>query len=116
MNRNNFWRFAVVVLVVVWSLIELYPPVGRDLTLVFRDQVDKRLRDAAFSTIVNTALDLEKVAPHNAYDNLVQAIGTNDITRYFPTFNAKTEPHPTTFILNRLQRSREAAGRIHLGL
>ena len=52
--------------------------------------------------------------PEKPYDNLVEAIGTNDITRYFPSFGAKEQLHPTTYILNRLQR--EAAGRIRLGL
>jgi SecD/SecF fusion protein len=52
--------------------------------------------------------------PEKPYDNLVEAIGTNDIIRYFPAFGAREELHPTTFILNRLQR--EAAGRIRLGL
>jgi SecD/SecF fusion protein len=116
MNRNNFWRFVLVLIVVAWSLLELYPPTGRDLTLVFRDQVDKRLRDPAFSSIMDRVLKLQAAAPEKAYDNLVEAIGTNDITRYFPGFNAKTEPTPTTFILNRLQRSRDASGRVHLGL
>jgi SecD/SecF fusion protein len=52
--------------------------------------------------------------PGKPYENLVQAIGTNDITRYFPSFGAKSQLQPTTYILNRLQR--EAAGRIRLGL
>ena len=52
--------------------------------------------------------------PERPYDNLAEAVGTNDITRYFPFFGAKNELHPTTYILNRLQR--EAAGRIRLGL
>src|SRR5207302_11145222 len=50
-----------------------------------------------------------------AYENLKEAIGTNDITKYFPFYtDAKTEVQPTTFILNRLQH--EAAGKIKLGL
>src|SRR5438552_3949596 len=114
MNRNNLWRFIVVVLVVVWSLFELYPPTSKDLTLVFRESVDKRLRDATFTSIVTKAQELNQAAPESAYDNLVAAIGTNDITKYFPTFGAKDQSTPTTFILNRLQR--DAAGRIHLGL
>jgi SecD/SecF fusion protein len=116
MNRNNFWRFVIVIIVLAWSLLEIYPPFGRDLTLVFRDQVDKRLRDATFTSIIEKVQKLQAIAPEKAYDNLVEGIGTNDIMRYFPGFNAKTEPHPTAFILNRLQRSREASGRIHLGL
>ena len=112
MNRNNFWRFILVVLVILWSLYELYPPQGRDLLLVFREKAVAR--DPAFSTIYSNALVLQKATPEKPYDNLVEAIGTNDITRYFPSFGAKDDLHPTTFILNRLQR--EAAGRIRLGL
>jgi SecD/SecF fusion protein len=112
MNRNNLWRFLIVVLVVLWSLYELYPPQGRDLLVVFREKAKDR--DATFTTIFRKAQELQKAMPEKAYDNLAEAIGTNDITRYFPFFGAKNELHPTTFILNRLQR--EAAGRIRLGL
>jgi SecD/SecF fusion protein len=112
MNRNNYWRFTLVVLVILWSLYELYPPEGRDLLLVFREKAVAR--DPAFSTIFTNAQALQRATPEKPYDNLVQAIGTNDITRYFPSFGAKDDLHPTTFILNRLQR--EAAGRIRLGL
>src|ERR1017187_6855910 len=112
MNRNNFWRFILVVLVILWSLYELYPPEGRDLLLVFREKAANR--DPAFTTIFQKAQALEKAMPEKPYDNLVEAIGTNDIIRYFPAFGAREELHPTTFILNRLQR--EAAGRIRLGL
>ncbi len=112
MNRNNLWRFILVVLVILWSLYELYPPQGRDLVLYFRDKaVD---RDPTFTTIFTNALALQKAMPEKPYDNLVTAIGTNDITRYFPFYAAKKELHPKTYILNRLQR--EAAGRIRLGL
>jgi SecD/SecF fusion protein len=70
--------------------------------------------DVAFSNIVVQAQALQKAAPQRPYDNLLEAVGTNDLTRYFPFFEAKNEAHPTTYILNRLQR--EAAGRIRLGL
>jgi SecD/SecF fusion protein len=112
MNRNNFWRFVLVALVVLWSLYELYPPKGRDLVLYFREKAVNR--DPAFSAIFTNALALQKAMPEKSYDNLAEAIGTNDITRYFPAFGAKEQLHPTPYILNRLQR--EAAGRIRLGL
>jgi SecD/SecF fusion protein len=112
MNRNNFWRFILVVLVVLWSLYELYPPQARDLVAHFRERAVNR--DPAFTTIYTNALALQKAMPEKAYDNLVQAIGTNDIMRYFPAFAPKEQLHPTPYILNRLQR--EAAGRVRLGL
>jgi len=113
MNRNNFWRFALVSLVILWSLYELYPPEGRDLLQFFREKAVQR--DATFSSIFQKAQALQKAAPQKpSYDNLVEAIGTNDITRYFPSFDAKDQLQPTTYILNRLQH--DAAGKIRLGL
>jgi SecD/SecF fusion protein len=112
MNRNNFWRFTLVILILLWSLYELYPPQGRDLLLFFRNKAVNR--DPAFTTLFQKAQALQKATPEKPYDNLAQAIGTNDITRYFPAFGAKDQLRPTTYILNRLQR--EAAGRIRLGL
>lgn len=112
MNRNNFWRFVLVLLVILWSVYELYPPTNRDLVQHFRERAVSR--DTNFTAIVQQAMALQKARPEKTYDNLVEAIGTNDIMRYFPFFEAKNETHPTTYVLNRLQR--EAAGRIRLGI
>src|SRR5258706_8162542 len=112
MNRNYFSRVILVGLVLVWSLYELYPPRGRDLTVTFRERAVKH--DETFSKIVTQVQALQSAAPDRAYENLLTAIGTNDITRYFPFVEATNELNPTTFILNRLQR--ESAGRIRLGL
>lgn len=113
MNRNNVWRFVLVLLVVLWSFYELYPPEGKNLVQYFRERA-VNTRDNVFSNIVAQAQSLEKAMPQKPYDDLVEAIGTNDITRYFPMFEAKNEQDPTRYILNRLQR--ESAGRIRLGL
>src|SRR5205823_1625226 len=113
MNRNNLWRLVLVVMVIVWSLFELYPPRGRDLVQVFREKAVNR-GDTNFTAIIQKAMTLEKAAPDKPYENLKEAIGTNDITKFFPFYEAKTEAHPTRYILNQLQR--EAAGRIRLGL
>src|SRR5579864_7128890 len=113
MNRNNLFRSVLVLLVVLWSFYELYPPKGKDLVLYFRERA-VNTRDGNFSNIVARAQSLQKAMPEKAYDNLIEAIGTNDITRYFPMFEAKNEENPTRYVLNRLQR--ESAGRIRLGL
>jgi len=112
MNRNNFWRFVIVVGIIVWSLYEIYPPRGRDLVQVFTERAINR--DTNFTAMVNRARELEKAAPGKAYEGLKQAVGTNDLTKYFPFYDAKTETHPNNYILNQLQR--EAAGKIRLGL
>ncbi len=112
MNRNNFGRFIFIILVVLWSLYEVYPPNARNLVEVFRERAVNR--DAEFSKIVERAAALDKAQPQRAFGDLVEAIGTNDIAQYFPFFSATNQTHPTTFILNQLQR--EAQGRIKLGL
>lgn len=112
MNRNNVWRFVLVVGVVAFSFLELWPPKGRDLVQYFSEKAV--VRDGAFSNIVAKAGALQKQMPDKPYDNLVEAVGTNDLTKYFPQFEAKNEAHPNTLILNRLQRN--AAGKIKLGL
>jgi SecD/SecF fusion protein len=112
MNRNNFWRSVIVILVLLWSLYEVYPPQGRDLVQHFRERAEKH--DLTFAGIMTNALALQAAAPLKAYDDLLAAIGTNDITPYFPSVDTKDQADPTKYILNRLQR--EAAGRIKLGI
>ena len=114
MIRNNFWRFAIVVLVVVWSIFEAYPPTSGDLVAQFQKSARVTTPgDTTISNIVFTARELGKAHPDKAYANLFEAVGTNDIAPYF-TYDAKNQTRPTAYILNRLQR--EVAGKIKLGL
>jgi len=112
MNRNYFSKVLLIGLILVWSIYELYPPNGRDLVQLFRERAVNR--DTNFVAIVERAQALQKVRPERPYANLQEAIGTNDITRYFQFPDAKNELNPNTYVLNRLQR--EAAGRIRLGI
>src|SRR5436853_5306285 len=102
MKQNKFWRFAIVVAVLIWSFYEIYPPRGRDLIEVFQDRAVQR--DTNFTAMVQKARELQKAAPDKAYENLKLAVGTNDLTKYFPAYQAKTEAHPNNFILNQIQR------------
>ncbi len=111
MNRNNLWRLVLVILVVAWALFEMYPPTNRDLIQVFRENA--RGTDETLNKIIEKAQALSKDRPDRPYENLVEAVGTNDISNYFPQFK-KSLTHPTTSILNGVQR--EAMGRIHLGI
>jgi SecD/SecF fusion protein len=112
MNRNHLWKLLLILGIVAWSLVEMYPPTNRDLIQFFRDRAVKR--DETFAKIFTTAQQLQKEHPDQVYEDLQEAIGTNNITGYFPFFEAQDQTHPTTFILNQLQR--EASGRIKLGL
>lgn len=113
MIRNNFWRLTIVILVVLWSLYETYPPKSGDLIAHFEKSARVVPGDTTISNIVFTAKDLSKAAPQKPFANLLTAVGTNDITAFFP-FDSKNQTYPTTYILNRLQR--EIAGKIKLGL
>ncbi|MCS7090808.1 MAG: protein translocase subunit SecD [Verrucomicrobiota bacterium] len=110
--RRYTWKWLVVLLVTAGSLYSLYPPTSRDLVQVFRERAVNK--DATFSNIWYQVTQLQQQRPDRAYGNLLDAIGTNDIRRYFPFFNVEGEAQPTLAILNRLQR--EAAGKIRLGL
>src|SRR5215470_19084338 len=112
MNRNNLWRFVIVVVVLVWAVLSFWPPTSRDLIQTFRERAVKT--DTNFYAIVQRATELQQKIPEKPYENLKEAIGTNDITRFFPFFGVTNDLHPTTTILNRLQR--DAAGKIRLGI
>ena len=113
MIRNNFWRLTIVILVVLWALIETYPPKSGDLVAHFEKSARAVSGDTTISNIVFTAKELGKTAPQKSFANLLTAIGTNDITPFF-AFDAKNQASPNNYILNRLQR--EIAGKIKLGL
>jgi SecD/SecF fusion protein len=113
MIRNNFWRLTLVILVVLWSLYETYPPKSGDLLAHFEKSARVVPGDTTISNIVFTARELEKAAPNKPFANLLTAIGTNDVTAFF-VFDAKNQESPNNYILTRLQR--EIAGKIKLGL
>jgi SecD/SecF fusion protein len=70
--------------------------------------------DATFNTILARAKAMQATNDVRTFGNLRDAIGTNDITRYFPQINITNETRPTEAILNKLQRSGQ--GQIKLGL
>ena len=114
MKRNNVTRVIIVALVLLWALIEAYPPTSRDLVQVFRSHAIVPPNEPGFSNILARLDVLQKTNPGESYNNLVAAIGTNDISKYFPYSDATNQVDPNTYVLNELQRA--AAGRIRLGI
>ena len=112
MTQKHLWKFLIIVFVVVWSIVALTPPTGRDLLLEF--QGNARAKDETFTNIVLRGQELQKQFPARAYGNLKEAIGTNDIARFFPQYNTRGEKNPSAYVLSRIQR--DAAGKIKLGL
>ena len=116
MNRNHLWKLLIIVFVLAWSAWEITPYKSRDLLGEFQDPEKAYKRDTNYTAIVEQAKKLQAANPKRDYRNLREAIGTNDITVYFPQFQkeAAAEKDPNAYILKRLQR--EAAGKIKLGL
>ncbi len=112
MNRNLFWKFAFVVFVVTWSLWEINPPTARNLIEEFENRAVAR--DTNFNAIVEQARKLQQASPDHPFQNVRQAVGANDISKYFPSIDVKAEKDPTLAILHRVQK--DAAGKIKLGL
>ncbi len=113
MNKNDRWKFIFVILIILWALYQVYPPTARDLIQQFADRAQGT--DATFNSIVQRAKALHEAKTNlTEFAVLQEAIGTNNIQDYFSFITARTEQHPTTFILNQLQR--DASGKIKLGL
>lgn len=115
MNRSHLWKFIFVVFVVFWSVTEIWPPKATNLATKF-DELAINVDKDTYKAIIDKAHALDLQFPKRGYSNLVAAIGTNDVRRYFPTnfVSYGTERNPTRAILNRVQR--EAAGKFRLGL
>src|SRR3954469_25016386 len=109
MNRNNKLRWAFVVFLTAWAIYSLYPPEGRDLIEVFAEKATSK--DTNFTAIVEQA---RKAPTSNRYQALQMAIGTNDISKYFPGVKAATTRDYTKAVLTKVQKA--AAGKVKLGL
>ena len=118
MNRSHLWKLVLILLVVAWSVSEIYPPTSKNLIEAFEQQ--SSTPNKTFDEIVKKAQQLDASnsdrAPGITYSNLLVAISTNDIRPFFPSnyINAAVERDVTRGILNRVRRS--AAGQFRLGL
>src|SRR5262245_44966721 len=102
MTQKHIWYLSIILFVVAFSIYNLTPPTNRDLLRDFQDQA--RNPGTPFSNIVARAQELQKQYPARGYGNLKDAIGTNEIVRYFPHISAKGEKNPSAFVLAELQR------------
>ncbi len=112
MNSSHLWKLLLIVFVVAWSVNEMSPPTDRNLLDVFEQKASST--DTNFTAIVQQAKKLNETNPDRVYGNLWDAIGTNDITGYFPSYVKSQPTNPKRAIMNKLQR--EASGKIRLGL
>ncbi|HWY76476.1 MAG TPA: protein translocase subunit SecD, partial [Verrucomicrobiae bacterium] len=114
MNRNNLWKFIFVLIVLTWSFYEMYPPVGTNLAVAFQQKSEPARRDATYKGIVDKLQALQQQRPDKVFGNIVEAVGTNDITKYFPDYDINPGPEANRKVLDKLQRA--SAGKIKLGL
>src|SRR6478752_2649687 len=113
MNRSHLYKLLIILFVIGWAAFESYPPTSRDVAEVFKENGQRK--DATFTSIVEKYEALHKEAPNrSSYAVLKEAIGTNDVVKYFPEYSVKGEKEPNKAVLTQLQH--EAAGKIHLGL
>jgi SecD/SecF fusion protein len=115
MNKNNnLGRFILVLIIIAWALMEVYPPTSRDLVKEFARRAQSQ--DTVFKGILAQAIALQQAGTNNEFTALQIAAGTNDLKKYFPHYApaAANQIHPNTYILNRLQR--DSAGQIKLGI
>jgi len=112
MKSNDRWKFIFVIAIVAWALFQMYPPTPRDLIQQFQSRAENT--DTNFNAITSRVAELQKTTTNTEFNILQKAIGTNNIVNYFPFVDAKSDIHPTTKILNQLQR--DASGKIKLGL
>ncbi len=121
MNRSHLWKLLIVLFTIVWATSEIYPPSARNLIEQFSNTAVVN-NDDALTGILKKARELDASQPAGnlqaniTYSNLVVAIGTNDIRRYFPTnyIPRASVAAPQRAILNRLQQ--DAAGKFNLGI
>ncbi|HTD68507.1 MAG TPA: protein translocase subunit SecD [Candidatus Limnocylindria bacterium] len=111
MNRSHLWKLLIIVVVVGWAATEMLPYKSRPLIEVFQENIGRR--DGTYTNILARFAELQKANPENEYKNLLDAIGTNDISRHFDV-DTKGAKNPSQAILNWVQR--KAAGKIKLGL
>ena len=112
MTQKHLWHFVIIIFVVVWSVVTMTPISNRDLLKDFQEK--GRNKDAAYSNVVARAQALQAQMPARGYGNLKEAVGTNDIAKYFPRYNVKGQKNPSDYVLRRLQK--EASGKVKLGL
>ncbi|MEY3536976.1 MAG: hypothetical protein RLZZ582_2553, partial [Verrucomicrobiota bacterium] len=95
MNRSHLWKLVLILLVVAWSVSEIYPPTSKNLIEAFEQQ--SSTPNKTFDEIVKKAQQLDASnsdrAPGITYSNLLVAISTNDIRPFFPSnyINAAVE-------------------------
>src|SRR5882762_10145829 len=114
MNQNHLWKLLIILFVLAGSIFVSYPPTGRDVITVFEEESLPQKRDATFTNILHEARQLQKERTNQPpFAILTQAVGTNDIARFFP-YDVKSEKDPNMAVLYQVQKS--AAGKIKLGL
>jgi SecD/SecF fusion protein len=107
--RNNKFKWFAVLFLTAWAIYSFYPPAGRNQIDVFQEMASNK--DTNFTAIVERA---RKEPTSNQYLALQTAVGTNDLSKYFPGIKAATPSDYTKMVLNRVQKA--AAGKVKLGL
>ncbi len=113
MQRKLTGRTVALIFIVAWALYSMFPLKSGNLVEAFKERATHT--DEVFEEIVQRLDEQMAANPASSYDALLNSVGTNDISKYFPELgDVSEEDNPTIAVLNRLQR--KIAGRIRLGL
>ncbi len=86
MKKNiNRWKFAAIVFLLAWALFEIYPPTSADLAATFEEKAQNK--DAVFTNILTRFRQQKQARPQAEFGDLLAAVGTNNITGYFPYYD-----------------------------
>lgn len=112
MKSQHVWKLLFVILIVSWAVSEMRPPVGKNLIEHF--EATATAKDETFNQILAEAKALQEKNDSRTFANLFDAVGTNDIAKYFPSINVEGETDKRRKVLQKLQK--ESSGQIKLGI
>src|SRR5689334_9592729 len=86
MTRSHLWKFLFVLLTIALAIGSIMPIKPRNLITQFEraasegDTNSTKVLDA----IILKARELDAKRPTQSYSNLLEAVGTTDLTQFFP--------------------------------
>ncbi len=118
MTRSHLWKFLFVLLTIALSVGSILPIRPRNLVAQFEKAATEGDTNSfpVLEAILVAAKKLDAARPQSGYSNLVEAIGTTDVTQFFPKnyVDLSQTSDPNRTILNRVQR--DAASKFRLGI
>ena len=118
MTRSHLWKFLFVLLTIALSVGSIMPIRPRNLVAQFEKAATEGDTNSlpVLDAILKTAKKLDAQRPLSGYSNLLEAVGSTDLTPFFPKnyVDLSQSSDPNRTILNRVQR--DASSKFRLGI